>query len=1170
MSLFPNGSTPPQFGGLELSLKQQRVLDALSEVSNSDYPFANWYLGVLYSLEYTVNPERVAQAAQSVRELLEKLPRAIRSEPSYIGADWNQLRRNMEQSLERAKRALANGPRDAPLPREVQTLIEELDHYLSASKQPTRSESTAAALAALDPLEHIVPAAVKGSSRQEREEIWKYMQKVAHHQTAPTSEEFLRYIEKLDDILLEALVKTATADQLELKSLFEKSTLSEKEVKRGLVLLKKSGSNYRFFFEHAKSDRWLDALDKDGRFDDCTNIVIEGTESIRAVYWHPLTYLSAIVNLQPGRVVDILNRSLAKTDNPRALREVLEIANQMHEVDVSAKLAQTTAKYLSLPHRWEEPHLVVQLMKKWAGGSRNSRDAAVKLVGQACGFNAKNCSTPAFRFSRDSFAQILSEGVAAVSEASPVETARRLIQVMSAWLRAAALVHEGQNCEKHEIQNSLTDVWELRGYEPSTCEELLANGVLEACLSAYKFGDGFCCKTDQLLKNTPWRLFERIRQYVFSQCLTETSRTHIHAYLVQYPRYGGPYSYSYEFQLMARKAVEHFGRSLLTEQEVESIQTSILTGPPKQDYLRNLGNVANAEERFLVQQKKFHLAQLKPFGPLLQPSVFIGLNENEEPTDEDYGPRQRVSGGMVSQRSPYTVEQLRSFGDKELLQLLNDWNSEGNDANDWLIEYTFDGLARAFSEVFTCEILLNEDRRHFWFSNKHKIARPIYIAHMIDCFSLPVEIKTTDILAEYFDFCSWAVDLEDILHVDHQTSLIDTLDEYPDWSSTRRAVADFVAKLLEEDVEEIFPLRSSMADIVQRLCVKGDPRLDSGKRVFLSKDNPVLESINQTRSRVLGTLVELAAWESGKSPNHVAVDATAVLELRFSGVEVPCLTRPEYAMLGRKTATIFNLDRNWFLKHVDDLFPYQSEDLWQAAFSGFIKCTAPHPAFYHALEKSFQRAANYSDLLRNLDDGADLLTALGRHLLCMYLWGEDVPLEESLLSKYYVKAGSEFGASLLHFVARSHELPTGGRDDVLCRLRTFVDWRVREGAATELKHVKLLLLSDALGSQWALEKYFEVLKKNNTENQQVVLDYKRLAELQADHPELVLSCLEEFVNLKDVYFPFHHMNALLTTAEKDENQELSSRARRVRERLVTIGASVFLPDLDEENTLTDD
>ena len=64
---------------LKRSSWQQQVWEALKDTEAEKLPLSQWYLGALYALDNPYNPDRVSQAAQSLRELLEKLQHLRRS-----------------------------------------------------------------------------------------------------------------------------------------------------------------------------------------------------------------------------------------------------------------------------------------------------------------------------------------------------------------------------------------------------------------------------------------------------------------------------------------------------------------------------------------------------------------------------------------------------------------------------------------------------------------------------------------------------------------------------------------------------------------------------------------------------------------------------------------------------------------------------------------------------------------------------------------------------------------------------------------------------------------------------------------------------------------------------------------------------------------------------------
>ena len=80
---------PPQ-----LEQRQLEVWRILRAKSIEKYALADWYFGAIAALQNNFNPDRIAQAAHSLRELLEKIPRALKTEE--LGIPGGQLKKKRE------------------------------------------------------------------------------------------------------------------------------------------------------------------------------------------------------------------------------------------------------------------------------------------------------------------------------------------------------------------------------------------------------------------------------------------------------------------------------------------------------------------------------------------------------------------------------------------------------------------------------------------------------------------------------------------------------------------------------------------------------------------------------------------------------------------------------------------------------------------------------------------------------------------------------------------------------------------------------------------------------------------------------------------------------------------------------------------------------------------
>jgi hypothetical protein len=74
--------------------RQLQVWRSLRSRATEKYPLHDWYVGALAALGSDLNPDALAQAAHSLRELLEKLPRALETE--IPGPDSNTLKQKRD------------------------------------------------------------------------------------------------------------------------------------------------------------------------------------------------------------------------------------------------------------------------------------------------------------------------------------------------------------------------------------------------------------------------------------------------------------------------------------------------------------------------------------------------------------------------------------------------------------------------------------------------------------------------------------------------------------------------------------------------------------------------------------------------------------------------------------------------------------------------------------------------------------------------------------------------------------------------------------------------------------------------------------------------------------------------------------------------------------------
>ena len=138
---------------LRLTPRQQRVLEDLKDRETEEYPLSRWYLGALYTLHNEQNPDRIAQAAHSLRELIEKLPRVVEgSDVQGPPPNFHQSRDTIRKRILKDKENYASGWENKKIDRHLDNTLKQVEKYLESSQQPSRRERMQTAVTSIDPM----------------------------------------------------------------------------------------------------------------------------------------------------------------------------------------------------------------------------------------------------------------------------------------------------------------------------------------------------------------------------------------------------------------------------------------------------------------------------------------------------------------------------------------------------------------------------------------------------------------------------------------------------------------------------------------------------------------------------------------------------------------------------------------------------------------------------------------------------------------------------------------------------------------------------------------------------------------------------------------------------------------------------------------------------------
>lgn len=769
---------------------------------------------------------------------------------------------------------------------------------------------------------------------------------------------------------------------------------------------------------------------------------------------------------------------------------------------------------------------------------------------------------PSPRSDQLEYQQILENGIRPLCEKEPYQIARILIDVTATMIRLSKhqeeLVKEGdEDSSEFWCRRLNRPTWHL----PDT-KEMLVHTLTFACEKVYEKSPESSEVLDQVLRNQRWKVFKRLRQHLYALNPNEQTLPWIREFILEHKDYA-EWEYHYEFQLMIRKACEHFGVSLLSEEERMAIFDAILSGPPRGE---------RSPEEFQQRQRYFHRMQLQPFARLLTGEYQNYFQELEDasdedpPDDEDYSPVGQVKGGTVSYRSPRSPEELEGFGDEELLTYINTWQEvrpwyeEDRYEDDQWVGINIGALANAFQTVFKDTIIFAEKRLVFWLENRNRIERPVYIRAIVRATQEHVKEQHYDRLELWFEFCEWVLS-----HPDAESDRGEGSDEsreQPDWGSSRRAVGDFIGECLKEDMNIPFTARESLANILRLLCTQFDRQLDHNEPIVLNRNDQITEAINKTRSRALEDLVKFGLWIRRHDDTDNVSEVTAILEERFKDDAEYPLTMPEHAQLGRYYVQLWSLNQTWAVEHKAVFFPQENLPVWIEAFGSFLRFTQPFKPTFEILRDDFVFALDH---LPKIEDN-EIVDMLAQRLFTYYLW-EVYPLkgEDSLLERFYAKTKNDpqRWASLSNYVAwavgnRSEHLEQG----LIDRVVAFFDWRLEQKEPEELPKIAYCLEAECFDPDWRLDTYAKILDVGQLGHIDSTSVLTVLNGMLESHTEKVVECFAKITDAIDrgerIYIGTDEAKPILKAGLDSEDESIRENAERARENLLNAGRYGFL------------
>jgi hypothetical protein len=350
------------------------------------------------------------------------------------------------------------------------------------------------------------------------------------------------------------------------------------------------------------------------------------------------------------------------------------------------------------------------------------------------------------------------------------------------------------------------------------------------------------------------------------------------------------------------------------------------------------------------------------------------------------------------------------------------------------------------------------------------------------------------------------------------------------------------------------------------------------------------DAINSTRGIALLAIISYAWWimkhwkEEPRQQEKTVWDLSHAPEVRDL-LEQQLSSRGgrspiAHTVCGHSLLWLAQLDEQWTIKHLKDIFPRHTEDslYYEAAWTTYLFQARLTLQVFTLAEDEYVFAI---ERLQPADEQEITLDTanfhLARHLLIMYCWNENITLEDTednLLTLFFQRASGSLRRSFITQVGQmcaNAEHPADPQ--IIERFQHLWEWRVADiklshvdpEAKQELAAFSWWMACDVFPAIWAIQHLDYVLTHvNSLERSSIVVC--RLAECTAKEPLVTLRCLDRLVRGTPTYWgskEWKTVETLLATALQQEQPELHNLAKEIISYLAMRGHTDLLKFLSQ-------
>jgi hypothetical protein len=611
---------------------------------------------------------------------------------------------------------------------------------------------------------------------------------------------------------------------------------------------------------------------------------------------------------------------------------------------------------------------------------------------------------------------------------------------------------------------------------------------------------------------------------------------------------------------------------LLSPKDQEKILTWVDKGPDRKPLMRRYerfyGQPAQPEriERAVTEWKKEHVGLVSADLPPRWKEKFAEFLTPLSPEQQLDNVAQVSGGAWVRHKSPDEARNFATQTVDAIIEFLKTWKPSG----DWMAP-TVEGLASDLQNE-----VKNSPARFAAEAAKFQALQPVYIGALADGLQEAVRNGATFDWKPVIELSRWAVN--------QPTSKFGT---YPSrdgsWYWTRASIARLFSAGFDPTAATIpFDLRYDVWAVVDRLI---HPSPISEKPAESVSDDQTAATSSPDRQTVspepLLAVIRYALWSARMlqtQTSEAEKDQRWLDKVPEVGFVLSEQLKPEnspvtsaHTVVGEQLGRLFDLDREWFSKHLSDIFPDSAADrLGERAWVNYLFAWNPGAEIFECLRPCYLRAIErINEAPPKTQFPQDSNERLADHLMLMY-WRGNLALDDELLRAFFANASDKIRSHALHQVGFSvHSSQTKLESQVNDRLKALFEARlkaVKSGDAaqykTELAAFGWWFESAQFDVKWSMTTLLEVLTLvGKVEVAHLVVE--RLAELSVQMPEECAKSISLLCDgltgsdLFEIQGWEKHQRTVLNNAIQSGNPRSKEEAIALINRLASRGYSAF-------------